>query len=92
MKRYMSLGCLVFGLLASSVNATEFNRPGFITEIEDGRLWVFKEGSEDYKAFKQHGEPVKQFSNIGAGPNGMTVKSADQATLDDYLAVITKQN
>ena len=91
MKRYISLGCLIFSLASFTVQSAEHDVPGFITEIENGRLWVFKEGSPEYQDFKQHGEPAKQFSNIGAGPNGMTVKSADQATLDEYLKVMPKQ-
>lgn len=34
---------------------------------------------------------AKQFSNIGAGPNGMTVKAANQETLDEYLAEAKKK-
>ena len=46
---------------------------------------VFKAGSKELEEFKQTGEPAKQFTNVGAGHNSMTVKSADQATLDAYL-------
>ena len=71
--------------------ATKDYKYGFVTEIEDGRLWVFKKDSKELEEFKKHGEPAKQFSNIGAGPNGMTVKSADQATLDEYLKAYKNQ-
>ena len=67
---------------------SEFDIEGFKTEVEDGRLWVFEAGSEELAFFKQHGEPAKQFTNIGAGPNGMTVKAASQESLDKYLAAI----
>lgn len=70
---------------AGLVSAEKYNLPGYVTEIEDGRLWVFKEGSADYEEFKKSGEPGKQFTNIGDGPDGMTVKSSDQQTLDSYL-------
>ncbi|MGL4204594.1 MAG: hypothetical protein ACRCRW_00465 [Aeromonadaceae bacterium] len=90
MKLYVSLGCLLWSLASFSVHSAEHDIPGFITEVEEGRLWVFKEGSLEYQEFKKHGEPLKQFSNIGAGPNGMTVKSADQSTLDSYLSEIAK--
>lgn len=85
MKLFFSLGCLLCSLASFSAHSAEHDIPGFVTQVEDGRLWVFKESSEEHKAFQQHGEPLKQFSRIGVGPDGMTVKSADQATLDDYL-------
>lgn len=76
---------LMVGLWITPALASEFDLPGYVTEVEDGRLWVFKSNSAELAEFKEHGEPAKQFTNIGAGPNGMTVKSADQATLDEYL-------
>lgn len=76
---------MIVGLWGSLALASEFNLPGYVTEIEDGRLWVFKAGSAELEEFKKHGEPAKQFTNVGAGPNGMTIKSADQETLDAYL-------
>ncbi|ABC27413.1 conserved hypothetical protein [Hahella chejuensis KCTC 2396] len=83
MKRLFLAIALV--LAGTATFASEFDLPGFVTEIEDGRLWVFKEGSKALEEFKEHGEPGKQFTNIGAGLNDMTVKAADQATLDAYL-------
>ncbi|MGL4756456.1 MAG: hypothetical protein ACRCXB_29220 [Aeromonadaceae bacterium] len=91
MKRFISAAVLMLGMTAFSAHASEHNLPGFVTEVEDGRLWVFKEGSAEHQAFKQHGEPAKQFSSIGTGPNGMTVKAADQAALDEYLSALAKQ-
>jgi hypothetical protein len=70
--------------------ASKYDIEGFKTEIEDGRLWVFEEGSEDLAFFKQHGEPAKQFTSIGTGPNGMTVKAASQEALDKYLSSYKK--
>ena len=90
MKLVIPLACLLGSLASFSAHSAEHDLPGFVTQVEDGRLWVFKEGSPEHQAFQQHGEPLKQFSNIGAGPNGMTVKSADQATLDDYLKALAK--
>ncbi|MGO3739757.1 MAG: hypothetical protein ACTJGG_09870 [Marinomonas foliarum] len=66
--------------------ASKYDINGFTTKVEDGRLWVFEEGSKELEFFKEHGEPAKQFTNIDAGPNGMTVKSASQETLDKYLS------
>ncbi|MBD5772472.1 hypothetical protein IF202_15645 [Marinomonas sp. SM2066] len=65
---------------------SEFDIDGFTTQVEDGRLWVFEEGSEDLAFFEEHGEPAKQYTSIGTGPNGMTVKAASQETLDKYLS------
>ncbi|QKG64980.1 hypothetical protein HP062_04895 [Pseudomonas sp. B14-6] len=81
---------LLTSLFASATFASQYDKPGFITEVEDGRLWVFREGSKELVDFKKTGEPAKQFSDIGAGPNGMTVKSADEKTLKDYLQTIKK--
>jgi|UniRef100_A4YC36 acylphosphatase len=85
MKKTALMSLLGLGLFACVAHASEFDLPGFVTEVEDGRLWVFKENSAELTEFKQHGEPAKQFTVIGAGPKGMTVKSADQQTLDEYL-------
>jgi hypothetical protein len=81
---------LLTSLFASATFASQYDKPGFITEVEDGRLWVFREGSKELEDFKKTGEPAKQFSDIGAGPNGITVKSADEKTLKDYLQTIKK--
>ena len=74
-------------LSAGVVTASEFDKAGFVTEVEDGRLWVFKEGSAELKQFHEYGEPAKQFTQIGAGPNGMTVKAANIDALNEYLAM-----
>ena len=62
-------------------------RPGFWVKVEDGRLWVFREGSEELAQFLEHGEPAKQVVRPAAGPDGITLKSVDGETLDAYLAV-----
>jgi hypothetical protein len=86
MKKLTLATALLLGTLSSvPAFAGEYDKPGFVTEVEDGRLWVFRESSEELKAFKQHGEPAQQYTDIGSGPNGMTVKAADEQTLKDYL-------
>jgi hypothetical protein len=70
--------------------ASKYDVDGFTTKVEDGRLWVFEEGSKELEFFKEHGEPAKKYTNIGAGPDGMTVKSASQETLDKYLSATKK--
>lgn len=61
-------------------------RPGFFTLIEEGRLWIFREGSAEHSQFLATGEPAKRTTLIGAGPMGMTAMSADRETIDEYLA------
>ena len=58
---------------------------GFETFIVDGRLWVFRSGAEELAEFQKFGEPAKSVTRVGAGPNGMTVRSVDGATIDAYL-------
>src|SRR5262249_8788709 len=58
-------------------DAPEYAKPGFVTLLEDGRLWVFKEGSKELKAFKKDGELAKHVTIFGGGPKGMTVKAPD---------------
>lgn len=71
---------------AALADAEPHARPGFYTQVEEGRLWVFRSGSEELKAFKKDGELAKSVSRIGAGPDGMTIKAPDAETIDAYLA------
>ena len=71
----------VLSLSAAFADVTSYARPGFYTEVKDGRLLVFWDGSEDLKAFKKDGELAKSVSRIGAGPDGMTIKAPDAATI-----------
>ncbi len=66
--------------------ASGYSKPGFYTEVKDGRLWVFEEGSKSLAEFKKSGEPAKQYTKIGGGPDGMTIKSDDIKTIDKYMA------
>ncbi len=81
---------LVLALAAVSVigcasTGGEFDKPGFVTKIEDGRLWVFAEGSEELAAFEKDGELAKHITLISRGPNGMTLKAPDKDTALAYL-------
>ena len=59
---------------------------GFVTGIEDGRVWVFAPGSDAAAAFLAEGKyPAKHITRIAAGPNGMTVRSPDQDVINAYL-------
>ncbi|ERH54234.1 hypothetical protein O203_09295 [Ectopseudomonas chengduensis] len=90
MKKIALTALMLSSLFAGTALASQYDRPGFVTEIEDGRLWVFRENSQELKDFKATGEPAKQFTDIGSGPEGMTVKSADEQTLKDYLLAVKK--
>jgi len=85
MKKILMPSLLVAGLFSGQLFAGEYDKPGFVTEVEDGRLWVFEQGSKELEQFREHGEPAKQFTLIGAGPDGMTIKAARQETLDAYI-------
>lgn len=80
------------GLLACAEPATPtaasgpHAKPGFVTDVQDGRLWVFRADSKDLADFRKHGEPARMVTRIGAGPNGMTIRSSDAKVIDDYLA------
>ena len=61
-------------------------RPGFVTEFQGGRLWVFRPGSKDLNDFHKAGELAKHVTLPGVGPLGVTVKSPDTQTALAYLA------
>jgi hypothetical protein len=67
-------------------SASKYDKPGYVTAVEKGRLWVFKEGSKELDAFRQHGEPTVSVAKIGSGPEGMTVKGPSMEVIDAYLA------
>ena len=72
--------------LTACATTPSLSKPGFYTEVKDGRLWVFRDGSKELAEFRQHGEPANQVTRIGGGPNGMTIKSSDAKVIDDYMA------
>jgi hypothetical protein len=80
-------GMTVKGTSSEVISEYLVTRPGFATFLEDGRIWVFREGSSDLADFLQSGEPAKCVTRPAAGPDGMTVKSVDAETLDAYLAL-----
>ncbi|MGL4938319.1 hypothetical protein [Shewanella sp.] len=42
----LGLGLLGLGLFACVAHVSEFNLPGFVTEVEGGRLWVLALGDD----------------------------------------------
>lgn len=77
---------LAMVLAGCATTASSHAKPGFYTEVKDGRLWVLKEGTKELEAFKKGGEPAHQVTRIGVGPQGMTIKSSDAKVIDEYLA------
>ncbi|MGH7162590.1 MAG: hypothetical protein ACREID_03825 [Planctomycetota bacterium] len=53
---------------------------------KDGRLWVFRSDAKELSEFYKSKELAKSAARIGAGPNGMTIRAPDAATIDAYLA------
>jgi hypothetical protein len=86
----LMLSSLFAGTASSASLYGEYDKPGYVTRVEDGRLWVFRAGSRELGDFKVNGEPARQFTDIGAGPDGMTIKAADEQTLKDYLEKLKK--
>jgi hypothetical protein len=85
MYKRVSLAAVVAALLAvPALASSSYDKPGFVTKVEDGRLWVFKEGSKELEQFQQYGEPTVNVSRIGEGPEGMTLKAPSQEVLDAY--------
>lgn len=70
---------------SETIEAYVTARAGFETAIVDGRLWVFETGSEDFAEFQANGELAKSVTRPGAGPGGITIRSADSETIDKYL-------
>ncbi len=66
-----------------------YSKPGFVTFVKDGRLWVFRAGSKELQDYKKDGEPAKQVTRVGEGPEGMTLKGPDTETLNAYLKAPT---
>ena len=89
-----AIAALALTLLSSTVavagdaaaEGAQYAKPGYVTVIEKGRLWVFKDGSKELEDFRKHGEPTVSNMKIGAGPDGMTVKGPSMEVIDAYLA------
>ena len=79
-------GITVKSVDGETITAYLLTRPGFWVTVEDGRLWVFREGSEELAAFLEHGEPARQVVRPAAGPDGITLKAVDGEVLDAYMA------
>jgi hypothetical protein len=65
--------------------AGPYDRPAYITRLEDGRLWIFKSHSKELGDYLKKGEPAKQVTVLGQGPNGMTLRAPDMETIKGWL-------
>lgn len=63
----------------------KYDAPGLVTEVKDERIWVFKPDSRELAEFRKTGEMAIQFTSIGGGPDGMTVKATSASVLKEYL-------
>lgn len=63
-----------------------FSKPGFVTKVVEGRLWVFKAGDKNLAAFEKDGELAKHVIVPAGGPHGITVKAPDKQTIDEYMS------
>lgn len=61
----------------TATKASPFDKPGFITSVEDGRLWVLRPGQE---------KSNNSVTLIGQGPQGMSVRALDRETAVEYIA------
>lgn len=87
MLKKIVLACTAALLAATALAASPHDKPGYFTKVdEEGRLWVFKEGSKELAEFEKHGEPSIHVSKIGEGPEGMTLKGPSYEVLDAYLS------
>jgi hypothetical protein len=79
------LGMTLRGPDAATLSEYSTARPGFETIVRDGRLWVFRPGSKELDQFRKNGELAIHTVRPGAGPDGMTIKAPDAATIVEYL-------
>ena len=70
----------------NSKDAAAYAKPGFYTQLDDGRVWVFQEGSKELEDFRTKGKPAKHTVRPGAGPGGITLRGPDSDTLALYIA------
>ncbi len=70
------------------VAATRYALPGYFVRMDDGRLWVFEEGSEALASFLAKGEPAKRVTLVGQGPDGKTLLGDDDEVMRRYGAAV----
>jgi hypothetical protein len=83
-KRILAMAVLA-GALVGNAFADQYDKPGFVTKVQDGRLWVFKDGSPELADMQKNGIPEKAVMRIAAGPEGMTIKASSDDVIQAYL-------
>lgn len=89
MIRHLVLAAACATLFACAIHG-KYDAAGLITTVKDDRIWVFKPNSAELAQFQKTGELVKQFTNIGGGPEGKTVIAGSESTLKEYLEATKK--
>lgn len=71
---------------AANGSSSPFDKPGFVTTVRDGRLWVFRSDSDEGKAFAADGSfPARHVVRPGVGPAGMTVRAPEFTDIQAYM-------
>lgn len=73
-------------VVSASPDKEEYRKPGYVTWVIDGRLWLFVMNSTDAADFVKSGDLAKNVTRIAAGPDRMSVRSSNAETIDAYLA------
>lgn len=73
-------------VVSASPDRENYRRPGFVTWMKEGRLWVFLMTTPEAADFLRSGELAKSVTRPAAGPDRVSVRSADSETIDAYLA------
>lgn len=84
MKKSFVVALMVMSSIA--VASSQYDKSGFVTKIENERLWVFEADSKELAQFEAHGEPTISVSIIGDGPEGMTLRGPSMQVLEAYQA------
>lgn len=70
----------------TSVDKAEFDRPGYLTRVEDGRLWIVGIDDPALAEFVAGNPPEEHVTRDGGGPNGMTVEATSDDAITLYMA------
>lgn len=69
----------------SSADHSQYNRPGFVTKVIDGRLWILPLDSPSVPDLVAGEGPEKHVTLPGAGPDRKTLKTDSRETAILYL-------
>jgi hypothetical protein len=84
----MDCGCTPNSSAAAPANADTydyFTPNQFVTKTKNGRIWVFRPGSEGLKEFTTTGGVGDHVTLVGVGPDGETMKSPEKENIVGYL-------